>query len=299
MKAAVYTRYGPPDVLHIKEVEQPTPGDKEVLVKIYASTLNSGDMRMRKADPFLIRLFAGLFRPRKNILGFSLSGIVAGTGKQVQEFKTGDPVFGSTGFKFGAWAQYVAVPEKLLIKKPPGISHETAAALPFGGNTALWYLKKGGVREGQQILIYGASGSTGSMAIQLSRHFGAHVTAVCSTDNVEMVRALGAGRVIDYKKEDIASLPERFDVVFDAVGKLPVKRAKGLLVPGGKFVSVSQGISKSGKDELELLGRLADTGVIKPAVDKTWPLDQIVEANRYGDKGRKKGNIVITIPHQD
>ncbi|MBI1344631.1 MAG: zinc-binding dehydrogenase [Terrimonas sp.] len=295
MKAAVFTRYGSPEELHLKEVEQPVPKDDEVLVRIHATTVNSGDLRLRKADPVFIRLFFGLFRPGKKILGFTFSGMVAATGNKVTRFKTGDAVLGVTGFGFGAWAEYKSVREPLLVLKPGNISHEAAAAIPFGGNTALYYLRKAGIHEGQKILIYGASGSTGTMAVQLAKYFGAGVTAVCSTDNVEMVRSLGPDTIIDYKKEDIAAGDTKYDIVFDAVGKLSHRKARKLLLPDATYITVNKGLAKVSNENLELLKDLAATGAIKPVIDKSWPLEQIVEANRYGDLGRKKGNIVITV----
>jgi NADPH:quinone reductase-like Zn-dependent oxidoreductase len=297
MKAVVYTRYGSPEVLQLKKIKKPLPGDDEVLVKICATTVNSGDLRMRKADPFAIRILFGLFSPRKKVLGFSLSGVVEAVGKNIKQFKAGDEVFGSTGFGFGAWAEYKCLPEKLLVRKPANISYEESAAIPFGGLTALYYLKKAAIQPGQNVLVYGASGSTGAFAVQLAKHFGAIVTAVCSTANVEWMPALGADKIIDYKKKDFTSNETRYDMVFDAVGKLSSNKAKKILNRNGKYLSVSRGLAKTGKDDLLMLRDLAANGTIKPVIDKVWPLEAIAEANRYADKGHKKGNIVITVSH--
>lgn len=295
MKAAVYTRYGEPDVLQIKEVERPVPKDDEVLVKIYATTVNSGDLRMRKAEPFFIRIIFGLFSPRKKILGFTLSGVVEEAGKQVQQFKPGDAVFGVTGFGFGAWAEYKCLPEKVLVHKPENISHAAAAAIPFGGNTALHFLKKAAIKSGQKILIYGASGSTGTAAVQLAKYFGACVTAVCSTGNINMVRSLGADKVTDYTKADYTTDDLKYDIVFDAVGKTSYSKAKMLLLHTGSYITVSKGLARNSQENLLLLKDLTANGKLKAVVDKTWPLEQIVDANHYADKGHKKGNIVIQV----
>lgn len=295
MRAVVYTRYGSPDVLQLKEVKKPVPKDDEVLVQIHATTVNSGDLRIRKADPFAVRFFFGLFVPRKKILGFTLSGVVEAAGKNVTKFKTGDQVFGTTGFGFGAWAQYKCPPKERLVIKPGNISHQQAAAIPFGGTTALYYLKKAGIKKGQQILIYGASGSIGTMAVQLAKYLAAVVTAVCSTGNIELVRSLGADKVIDYTKEDFTADKTKYDIVFDAVGKISRRKVRNILAPGAKYISVSQGLAKSNNEDLLFLRDLAAAGHIKPVIDKTWPLEEIVEANRYADTGRKKGNIVITV----
>lgn len=315
MKAAVYTKYGTPDVVQVKEMPKPVPRENEILVKVEAATVTAGDWRMRAGNPFAIRLYNGLFKLKRNVLGHEFSGVVESIGKSVTQFKVGDAVFGTTGDGAGAHAEFVAVPaDGIIVRNPDTIPHEKAAALPVGALTALYFLQQANIKKGQKVLIYGASGSVGTYAVQLAKHFGAEVTAVCSGANVELVRSLGADKVIDYQKEDFTTQTDTYDMVFDAVGKASFSKSKNALKLKGTFLTVAMSlplmlqlvltslsgryklistVSKPTLEDLQLIAELAEQGVIKPVIDRTFPLSEIQKAHGLAETGHKKGNVVL------
>jgi NADPH:quinone reductase-like Zn-dependent oxidoreductase len=301
MKAVVYEEYGPPEVLQLVEIDKPVPKENEILIKTHATSVSAGDWRMRKPEPFAARLYNGLFKPKRvRILGFELAGEVESIGKNVKRFKKGNPVFGFTGFGFGAYTEYICLPEDaMLVTKPSNVTFEEAAAgLASGGLTALIVLRKANISTGQKVLIYGASGSVGSYAVQIASYFGAEVTGVCSEANLQMVSTLGAENVIDYTKGDFSKDGYSYDVVFDAVDKLPYSRAKDCLKKTGTYLNVSKhsGSAKDLKREaLCFLRKLVEEGHIHPVIDRSYTLEQIVEAHRYVESGHKRGNVVIII----
>ncbi len=314
MRAVVHDRYGPPEVLRVEEVEKPVPGDDEVLVKIHATTVNRTDCGLRKAKPFVSRFFTGIRRPKRRILGMEFAGEIEAVGRAVTGFAVGDPVFGVKGS--GAHAEFVAVRESAPIAhKPSGMTFEEAAAICDGAALALACFRKADLREGQRLLVYGASGSVGTAGVQLARHFGADITAVSNTKNLELAKSLGADRVIDYTQDDFTKNGETYDVVFDAVGKLTFARSRRSLGPGGVFVGtdgflnlflalptkwigdkrVKLGITRYSKEDVLFLKELVEAGEYRAVIDRRYPLEDVVEATRYVETGQKTGNVVLTV----
>lgn len=317
MKAIICEKYGAPEVLQMTEIEKPIPKDNEILIKMKATAVNSGDARLRRADPFLVRLVFGLFKPRQSVLGMTVAGVVEQVGRGVSLFKVGDEVFGSTEMRMGAYAQYVCVPEDIaLALKPADWSFETAASVPFGTHTAWRFLKSAQMVPGQKVMIYGASGAVGSAAVQLAKHFGAEVTAVCSTSNVELVKSLGADHVMDYTRVDFSTVSEKWEVIFETVNKIPVGtiarlvKKEGILILGAALIMeafpalwlnltrkcrVMAGTHTPTSADMEAISQLMASGAIQPVIDGVYPLEQTAEAHRYVDAGHKKGNVVISI----
>jgi NADPH:quinone reductase-like Zn-dependent oxidoreductase len=324
MKAAVYRRYGPPEVVQIEDIEKPIPKDDQVLVRIHATTVSAGDWRMRRAVPFIVRFMTGFWGPKKiQVLGMEFAGKVESVGKAVTRFGEGDEVFGSTGFKFGAHAEYLCLHEdSLLAIKPVNMTFEEAAAVLFGGVSALHFLRKANIQEGQRVLIYGASGSVGVFTIQLAKHFGAHVTGVCSTANLDLVKSLGADEVVDYAREDFSRAGRVYDVVFDTVGKSGFSRSLKSLKRGGFYVRVGGsgrllsilggilqekwasvtgaakvigGVGSGAAGDVSFLKGLIEAGKLRTVIDRRYSLDEIAEAHRYVEAGHKKGHVVIVL----
>jgi NADPH:quinone reductase-like Zn-dependent oxidoreductase len=317
MKSIVYRKFGPPHVLQLRETPKPVPGDDEILIRVHATTVTAGDIHLRTGKPLLARLFAGPVTPRHPVLGHELAGTVDATGNNVKRFKPGDAVFGSTNLQSGAYAEYLCLPEDGIIAlKPENVSFEEAAAVPVGALTALFFLRKGNIQRGQKVLVYGASGSVGSYALQLARYFGAHVTGVCSTANIEMVKNLGADDVIDYTREDFTRSGICYDMIFDSVGKASFAHCRHVLNPDGLYITTAVslsllaqklvtsitggrkliiGIAGQTTENLQLLKDLVETGKIKPVIDRIFSLEQIADAHRYVEPGHKKGNVVIRV----
>ena len=307
MKAVIYTQYGSPEMLHPAEVATPTPKENQVRIRIHATTVTIGDTRMRsftvpRAQWLFARLYLGIRKPRRSILGMEFAGVIDTVGPAVTHYHPGDQVFGSTfAVGFGGYAEYICLPEDgILTIKPTSLTFEEAAALPGGGMTALRCLRKAHIQPWQRVLIYGASGAVGTNAVQIARHFGARVTGVCSTKNINLVHSIGANTVLDYTRGELARHEEHYDVVFDAVSKLPVAQGKRLLNKTGIYLDVHTASSGREKiEDLEHLKQLVENGALKPVIDQCYPLDQIVEAHRYVEQGHKRGNVAITIVASD
>jgi NADPH:quinone reductase-like Zn-dependent oxidoreductase len=324
VRAVVYDRYGPPEVLHLEDVPKPTPREGDVLVKIHATTVTSGDWRVRSLalprgfGPFG-RLAFGVFGPRQRILGSELAGEVEAIGKDVTSFAVGDAVFAFPGARMGSYAEYRTMPaDGPIVRKPPNLTFEEAAALSFGGSTALDFFRRGRLQRGEKVLINGASGGVGTAAVQLAKHFGADVTGVCGPANLDLVKSIGADRVVDYTQEDFTRQGRTYDVILDAAGTAPFARVKRSLSAGGRLLMVLGGLGDllrapvaswtSGRrvvagpaaekpEYLRLLAELAAAGTYRPVIDRRYRLEQIVEAHAYVDTGRKRGNVVVSVEH--
>mgnify|MGYP000429739685 FL=1 len=326
MKAIVYERYGPPEVLELMEVAKPTPKHNEVLIKTHATTVTSADWRVRSLEVplgfrLIVRLVFGISKPKQPILGSELAGVIESIGKDVAKFKVGDQVFAFSDASMGCHAEYKCMPQEgAVVLKPPSLSYGEAAALSFGGTTALDFLRRGKLHSGEKVLVNGASGGVGTAAVQLAKYFGADVTGVCSTANMELVRSLGARHVIDYTKEDFTQNGETYDVIMDTVGTAPFSRSKDSLKAGGRLLMVLAGlpdmlripwvsVTSSKKviagpvavraEDLRFLAGLAEAGEFRPVIDRRYPFEQIAQAHSYVDTGRKKGNVIITLERDD
>jgi NADPH:quinone reductase-like Zn-dependent oxidoreductase len=322
MKASVYERYGGPDVIEVKDVATPTPKDNEILIKTRATTVSSGDWRLRSLDVpagfgLISRLAFGISGPRQRILGTELAGEIAAVGKDVTRFHVGDPVVAFNGARMGCHAEYLCMPEDgAVARKPANLTYDEAAALSFGGTAALHFLRKAHLQKGERVLVNGASGAVGTAAVQLAKHFGAHVTGVCSAANVELVKSLGADRVIDYTTEDFTANGETYDVIVDTAGTAPFSRSKGSLKPGGRLLVVLGGLvdllrapfaslltdkkvvagpAAERPEDVRFLAQLAEAGAFKPVIDRRYPFERIADAHRYVDTGHKRGSVVVTL----
>ena len=317
MRAVVHDRYGPPEVLRLDDVERPVPEDDEVLVRIHATTVNRTDTGLRAARPFISRFFTGLLQPKHTILGMEFAGEVEAVGAAVTEFAVGDRVFGGKGF--GAHAEFLCIRESApLAHMPAGVTFDEAAAVTDGAMLALACLGKADLRDGRSILVYGASGSVGTAGVQLAKHFGAHVTAVCATKNVELVRSLGADEVIDYTQEDFTKNGKTYDVIFDAVGKHSFRRSRRSLKPNGTYIEtdlgfmwhvpllllatrwvgdkkLKMGIAQYTKENVLLVKELMEAGKYRAVIDRRYPLEDVIEATEYVETGQKTGNVVLTV----
>lgn len=313
MKAVVFDSYGPPSVLKLKEVDTPVPAKGEVLIRIKATAVNTGDVRLRKAEPFMVRLFFGLLKPKKHILGVVISGVVEQVTEGVTKYKVGDEVFGLTDMLLSSYAEYVCLPQDAPIAlKPQELTHEQAAVIPFGGHAAMDFLRKAGVKAGDKVLIYGASGAVGTAAVMLAKYFGAHVTGVCSAANIDMVKSLGADEVIDRNSAAWKDHQGKYDIIFETVDKVKLKVLEPLLEKGGTIIlgsamiggmlaamfsknKVLTGMVEARADDMALLAELATQGKYQAVIDRTYPLAEMSEAHAYVEKGHKKGNVAIVV----
>ena len=309
MKAVICTRWGPPEVLQVAEVERPEPRKGEVRIRIFATAVTVSDCIARGLKAplryrILGRVLLGWRGPRRPIFGIVLAGEIDSVGRNVTTFRPGDPVFGLSQWRAGCYAEYVCWSAKtLLAPRPANMSHEEAVALPYGGLLASHLMRKAAIQPGQRVLVYGASGAIGTATVQLARHFGARVTGVCSTRNLALVESLGAEAVVDYTREDFTSRADRYDVIIDAVGRRKsakaLLRAGDALAPGGKSISIDDDFPKPRAEDLMLLKRLAESGELKPVIDRRYPLEEMVEAHRYVEQGHKRGNVIVTVDHAD
>ncbi len=312
MKAIIHTGYGAPDLLKLREIATPSPKAGEIQIKVHATAVSSGDARMRRADPWIMKLIFGWKHLRSQVQGFVFSGVVSAVGEGVTKFAVGDEIYGTTGMRFGAHAEYLVLPaDGVIAPKPTGISHEEAAAVPFGGNTALYFLRQAGIASGQRVLIYGGSGAIGTAAVQIAKYFGAHVTTVSSGRNANLMRSLGADEVIDYTVEDFANRGVRYDVILDTVGKADFGKAIASLTPNGRFALAAAGLGgtikavlnkraiagvmKETADDLAFFNDLIEAGKFKAVIDRSYPLEDIAEAHAHVDTGHKVGNVVIRV----